>query len=356
MALIPLNINLTTTWLDITDDIFNVFDNKYGVEFYLPYEHTKTLEILVDTTGIATMDENDNNTGTRLDRYFISTSTRLNVEYKYYARALDTIATISIKDKGNAVSIEGVDTFHGSINIHDACVHDIPVNELFHRHTGVATTLAIASLIEATSITITDITGFIVGTTFQIENGIIETTFPTVTSILGNVLTLDKPLDNAFAVGDKIEIVDTNMAVLGTLTNPVSFKLIPDKNQIWHIIRFLVGMTHSGAADDSKFGDIAKLTNGAVLRAYNAIENQYRTFTIWKNNEDIKMDMYDVNYTDKAGGGLYGTNARGSLKIGTGAAAKLNGKNGDYLELLIQDDLTALASFNLKGQGHIEGL
>ena len=250
---------------------------------------------------------------------------------------------------------EQIGSLNGAINIHDADVHDIPVNELFHRHTGVATTLAVASLAGATAIDVVNATGFIVGTKFQIENGVIETTFPTVTATLGTVLTLDKPLDNAFSIGDSVEIVETNMAVLGTLASPVSFRLIPDRDQVWHIVRFLLGMIHSGAADDSKFGDLAALTNGVVLRAFNATANQHQTFTSWKDNEDIKMDMFDVTYTDKAGGGLFGTNSRGSIKIGTGAVPKISGINGDYLEILIQDDLTALTSFQLKGQGHIEG-
>ena len=117
-------------------------------------------------------------------------------------------------------------------------------------------------------------------------------------------------------------------------------------------------MVHNSAADDSKFGSMAVLLRGCVLRGYNATAGQYRTFTDWKTNSDIKMDMFDVVYTDKAGGGDFGTNARGSIKIGTGAVPSLDGVAGDYLELLVQDDLTLageLLLFQLKGQGHIEG-
>lgn len=249
---------------------------------------------------------------------------------------------------------EAIGSLNGALDIHDADVHDIPFNELFHRHTGAATTLAVASLAGATSITVVDATGFIIGTTFQIENGVIETTFPTVTLVVGNTLTLDRPLDNPFSIGDNVEAVDTNMAVAGTLLTPIAFRLIPNKNQVWHIVRFLLGMTHSGAADDSKFGDLPVLPNGVVLRAFNATANQHATFTLWKDNGDLKMDMFDILYSDKAGAGLFGTNGRGSIKLGTGAVPKISGANGDYLEILIQDDLTALTSFQLKGQGHLE--
>lgn len=249
---------------------------------------------------------------------------------------------------------EDIHSLKNSLDIHDADVHDIPVNEYFHRHTGVGTTLTVANVAGATSITVADVTGFNVGDFFQIENGVIETTFPQITAIVGNVFTLDRPLDNAFSIGDTVEVVSFNMNVIGSLASPIAFRLIPDQNQLWHIVRFLLGMIHDSAADDSKFGNVTALTNGCVLRAYNATADQHRTFTLWKSNSDIKMDMFDLDYTDKAGPGVFGTNGRGSVKIATGAVPKLNGVAGDYMELLVQDDLSGLARFSLKGQGHIE--
>lgn len=256
-----------------------------------------------------------------------------------------------------------VDTDSYILDIHPADVHDVPVNELFHRHTGVDTTLAVASLAGAISITVTDDTGFANGDAFQIEETVggvttIETTFPEVISGVGtNTFALDRPLDNAFSTAATIEVVSANMAVLGSVTSPVSFKMIPDSNQSWHVVRFLLGMVHASAADDSRFGDIVGgLQNGCILRGYNGLANQYRTFTDWKTNAGIKMDMYNLDYTTKAGGGNFGSNGRGSIRDGTGAVPKLRGANGDFLELLVQDDLTGLISFNLKGQGHIEGL
>ena len=260
--------------------------------------------------------------------------------------------------EGNPIS-----SLKGALDIHDADVHDVPVNELFHRHTGVSTTLAVASLAEAISITVTDDTGFVNGDAFQIEETIagittIEVTFPTIISGVGtNILVLDRPLDNAFGTTATVEVVSTSMNVLGTISAPIAFQLIPDSTQEWHVVRFLLGMVHSTAGDDSRFGDIVDgLQNGCVLRGYNGATGKYRTFTNWKSNFDIKMDMYNLPNTDKAGAGNFGTNGRGSIRDGTGAAPKLNGVDGSYLELLIQDDLTTLIKFNLKGQGHIEGL
>jgi len=255
---------------------------------------------------------------------------------------------------GNPIS-----SLKGAIDIHVADVHDIPVNELFHRHTGIETTLAVAASAGDTAITVADGSAFSDGGPFQIEStAAIEATFPIIISGGGtNTFVLDRPLDNDFAIGSTVEEVSTNLNVVGSLGAPVSFQLIPDLDQIWHIKRFLIAQELTSAGDDSRFGNITDgLQNGCVLRAYNGATNQWRTFTNWKTNFDIKMDMYDFEYTDKVGAGNYGVAGRGSIAQGTGAVPKLDGGAGSYLELLVQDDLSDLIRFNLKGQGHIEGL
>jgi len=249
---------------------------------------------------------------------------------------------------------ESIETFRKTLSVNIAEVHNIPINEYFYRETGVETTISNAIVAGDTSITISNATGFTVGDELLISNTIREKTYPTITNIVGTVFTLDRPLNNNFAIGSKVELISTDLSAVGSLSSPISFKLIPEPEQIWYLVRFLIGIVHSGAADDSKFGDIAALTNGCILRAYDATNDRYGTFTNWKNNNDMKMDMYNIDYTDKSGGGKYGTNGRGSIKTGTGATPKINGNNGDFMELLIQDDLSALTSFRLKGQGHFE--
>lgn len=244
----------------------------------------------------------------------------------------------------------------GAINIHDADVHKVLINEYFHNHTGTTTTIAVASSAGDTNITVTSAVGFAIGDNIQIEDGVIETTFPSIVDINGSVFILDRPLDYGFDVNDSVEEVSYDMNVVGTIENPISFKLIPDKDQTWHIVRFLFSMTHSTAGDLGLFGNQAALANGVVVRGYDGSTNQYKTFTNWKTNADIKDDMYDVNFDMRSGGGgTYGTTGRGSIKIGTGATPTINGANGDYLEILIQDDLTGLVTYHQKAQGHIEG-
>ena len=262
---------------------------------------------------------------------------------------------------GNEVKLldgEGspIGSFRGALNVHDADVHNLPVNELFHRHTGVNTTLAVASASQSYSIEVASVVGINALDFIQIENGVIETTFPQIITIVGNVLNLDRPLDNAFNIGDTVEVVEFDMNVDGSVT-PVSFRLIPDKDQVWHIVRFLFSMTHPTSGDLGLFGNLPSLVFPVILRGYNAETDSYRTFTSWHSNADIKVDMFDVEFDSRSsGGGTYGTSGRGSIKAGTGAVPRLDGTAGDYLEILIQADLTGLLSYRLKAQGHIEGL
>jgi len=249
-----------------------------------------------------------------------------------------------------------VGSLNGAIDVHDADVHDQVVNEYFHRHTGVSDTIAIESAKQDTIINVTNGGLFSVDDELQLSNGLEGTTFPKITAITINALTLDRPLDHAYVVGATVEVVTTNMAVLGSLASPISFKTEPNSDELWHVIRFLFTMTHTSAGDLGLFGNQTSLTNGVVLRIYKAEFDQYGTFTLFKSNSDIKDNMYDVDFdTRSSGGGTYGTTGRGSIKIGTGAVPKVDGSKGDFVEMLIQDDLTGLLSYRQKIQGHIEG-
>jgi hypothetical protein len=254
-----------------------------------------------------------------------------------------------------------INSFKGALDIHDADVHSVPFNEFFHEHTGTNTTLAVAATKGDTSITVVDGTGLTNGKTIQIENGIIETTLPIITDDSASpLLVLDRPLDYSFSIGDSVEVVNSEMLVDATLTSPRSFKLIPDGDQVWHVISLSINIIHGSTGDDSKFGDGAALVNGLVFRGYNGTFNQYRTNSSWKKNGDLDLDLDGVRYTDKAGGGKHGTKASVSIKTRSGAVPSIDGSKGDYLEVLVQDALLTLLgagnSLRIKAQGHVLGL
>lgn len=250
-----------------------------------------------------------------------------------------------------------IQSFNGALNVHDPHGHNVIINEKFHQHTTTATTFAVDAPAQSTSIAVVSSTGFTVGDPIHIEDGVIETNHPIITLIVGNVFTLDRPLDNAFAIGDSITKTIQNMNVVGSLLSPQSFRVIPRSGEVWHLMRILIEITHSTSlGDNGLFGDLPALTNGVLLRRYDGTTAKYNTFTDWKDNGDIMTDMYDVNYSARSGNkGSYGTNARGTF-YATGAVLRLDADAGDFLELLIQDDLSALDSFRINAQGHIEGV
>lgn len=248
-----------------------------------------------------------------------------------------------------------IESYRGAINTHDADVHREIVDRYFHQHTTPATTLSVASLAGATSITVTSSVGFVVGDFLHINTTAEELVHPRITAIVGNVLTLNKPLDYAHAIGSTVEKAILNMNAVGSLASPVSFKVFPEVGKVWHLLRITMSLAHGTAGDFGLFGGITALTNGVVFRKYDGATGQFVTFTVWRDNDDINADMGDLHFvTRSGGGGTYGTAATGNFKD-LGAIAYLNGTAGDYLELLIQDDLSTLNSFRVKAQGHFEG-
>ena len=170
---------------------------------------------------------------------------------------------------------------------------------------------------------------------------------------VGSVITIDTPVNIALPAGSFVAAVTTNMAVDGSSTTQ-AFAVGPvltGSLGILHITRIMGHFLDSSAMDDGKFGGIAALTNGCVLR-----KNDGKISTLWnvKTNADLALICYDFSYNDKAGGGKYGANFRDTYG-GQGAhGVVLELLPGEYLELLIQDDLTGLDEFTMMAQGHFK--
>ena len=265
-----------------------------------------------------------------------------------HLNSLDTnVWALAITEKSSLIVSQ---TEHESVHITGN--FNAIVNELFHKHTGVTSTIAVPVDAGDISLELADATGFNIGGVVEIHDTVRETTFPIITALPGgNVITLDRPLDFGYSIGDGVDVIHTDLKTeIGTLAAPISHVITPPEGVIWNIERIILTMVHGTAGADDKFGDLLALTNGVVIRAN--INGQFGSFTNWKTNGDIRRDMYDVSYSDKAGGPAgFGTSGRGSFNR-IGVTLRLNGDVGDYLEVLVQDDLTDLNSFLINGQGH----
>ena len=246
-----------------------------------------------------------------------------------------------------------INSLNGAIDVHMALVHSVIVNQSLYQDSGVITSLAVATVGGEYQITVDDSTGFAVGDRLHINTGLSEGTFSTILAIDGDIFTLDRRIDFVHDIGCSVEKVHVEMATnVGTLASPQVYHVQPPAGEVWHITRILFEMTHGSAGDLGKFGGISELDNGVLVRV--KIDDQYLTITNWKNNGDIKTDMFDVHFdTRSGGGGSYGTTGRGTFTK-TGAVPELNGDNEDRLEIWVQDDISDLESFKMKAQGHTE--
>ena len=68
----------------------------------------------------------------------------------------------------------------------------------------------------------------------------------------------------------------------------------------------------------------------------------------------MALDMFDVTYTDKAPAGQYGVRGRWTFTRAE-FIVELDGAAGDKFELLVQDNLTGLSTYEKKCQGRLFG-
>lgn len=252
-------------------------------------------------------------------------------------------------------AVEDVSSYRGALNVNSAWVHRKIVNETFHQHTANITNPTNPISEGDTSFVVDDATGFVTLDEIKIEEGSLqEIGILTLTDVTGTTFTLDRPLANDYTTAAEIIEVSTNMAAIaGTLASPQIYEIDPPPLTIWQITRILFTITDNLAPDDGKFGGIPALENGVVIRAITAA-GRVVAFANWKTNGDMRRDMYDVTFTDKAPAGNHGVNGRWTFtKAEVVAELDGNGTPIQSMQILIQDDLTDLLTFTMKAQGRV---
>lgn len=170
-----------------------------------------------------------------------------------------------------------------------------------------------------------------------------------VVGVATNTITIDRPIDHVFPSSTTLgRIVTSDMSILGSLVSPQIFTFRAGTAPV-DITRLMLEMIDDTSMDDGKFGGIAALTNGLVLRLYNG---RHKTIFNFKTNGDIKEFCYDVSYADKAPAGQFGLSSR--ITFGGqdkhGVVIRLSG--ADVLQWVVQDDLTGLTHLSGAVQGH----
>jgi len=176
-----------------------------------------------------------------------------------------------------------------------------------------------------------------------------------VLSLVGDIVTFDRPLDYPFDGGSLTlgcaNRTNANMgAIVGTPVSPVIFRIKPLFGQ-WDITRIMFQIVDAGAMDDGLFGSQTALPNGLVFRTKNGY--YYNRFNI-KNNGDWGLVAFDGLYSAKAPAGLNAFRSRltfgGQNKVG--AVIRLDSQLNDEFQLLIGDTI-AQTSVQVMVEGHV---
>lgn len=212
-------------------------------------------------------------------------------------------------------------------------------------------TLATTTTPESYEMELVNASGFVAGSLIIVEerlNDEPEIYYGVVLSVATNTLTLDRPIDGVFTSNAIITRENADLSVNGSVT-PIVFRYANRFEEPISITRAMFNMVTSTDPDFDEFGNLPALTRGILLRKKN-FDGTFTNFPAIKTNNRLQLLMYDVTFFDSGlfatGGGLSGRFTFTKL----GNAVKL-GKN-EELQVLVQDDLTGLVSFEVVVEGN----
>jgi hypothetical protein len=231
-----------------------------------------------------------------------------------------------------------------------------PVDFFFSKLKQAPTTVAVATSIDDYTVTITDPTGFVLGDYLGMFNSDDPINnrfyFAEILGVSGSIITLDTPIDFEFQIGDTVASFNRNLNVNGSVTPQIyNIQVGSNATQSIDITRIMISMITATAVDLLKFGDLAKLTRGCVLRRVDGYNNNI--FNV-KSNGEIANLCFDytpyesINPSAGQDGAKFRYTFAGQDKHGV--AVRL--APGDELQLIIQDDLTGLTEFRIIAEGH----
>lgn len=216
------------------------------------------------------------------------------------------------------------------------------------------TTLAADTSIDDRTVTLTTGHGAVVGNILEVadDNNGSNYIQSEILGVAGDDVTIDSPINkNYLAASSTVIISKKDMNVDGSVT-PAIYAVKPLSGQVGDMVRVICAITDNAAMDFETFGGIPKLTNGIVLRVKNP-DGSYRHLANFKTNGEIASYSFDTKYETNNGGGVRGFTARmtwgGQTKHGV--VVRLDGNLGEELQIVIQDDLTALQNMIWIAQG-----
>jgi hypothetical protein len=217
-------------------------------------------------------------------------------------------------------------------------------------------TIAVDTVIGDNTVTLVDSTGFVANSLIKIEEevlGVPTTFYGQVLTNVANVLTLDRPIDRAFTASALVNRENFLLDVNGSVT-PVVFSYKNSFSKPVNVTRLLFNMVTTNPATFNGFGDIAApgLSNGIELRKKNA-DGTFTNYFNAKTNNRLQLLMFDVVFFD--GGNPQAVNGLSGRLTFERLSSPVILRQGEELQLVVQDDLTSLISFEMVAEGNREG-
>lgn len=169
-----------------------------------------------------------------------------------------------------------------------------------------------------------------------------------------NTITVATPWSRTFPIGVVIGLGSPLLNVLGSQGTPVIFSVDPSAVQNIDLTRVILNFIDNMAMDFTTFGSLAELGTGCTLR-YKSQDGTFINLFNWRSNGELIERSFDHNFQSKVGGGSFGFIARSTWagQSKRGVTLRVDGARGEELQIVVQDDLTALNKFRVIAQGHI---
>jgi hypothetical protein len=273
----------------------------------------------------------------------------------YKASSAELIGSVQLTDGTTSLKIEPNGSMPVTLQDQTTPIVIVPFS-----HLEQATTTTAAMAIDDRTVTVASVTGIVDGKHLTIFDpiGVRFSQFYVIGAPVGNVVTLDRPVDFAYPSGSYVDVNDTEMAVNGSVT-PQLFGLRnnagatppPGIDLTMDVTRIIFECVTTALPELDMFGDIVGgITNGLFARRR---DGTYHNIFNVKTNGEMAGIMYDWSVIEAAKFGVNGFLGRltfaGQSKMGVAIRLAIN----EDMEILVQDDLTGLISLKIVAEGSI---
>lgn len=194
--------------------------------------------------------------------------------------------------------------------------------------------------------------GIVVGETIELADSATFMQAKVLDVVLDNI-EIDTPINHIYLDGVSGTRSTDDLRVDGSVT-PQVFSVLPLAGQAGDMTRIIVTIESSSAMDFTKFGSMAALINGVVIRVRRE-NGDFRNHLNFKTNGEFIEKAFDIIELSKTGGGGFGLVMRltyaGPEKHGV--AVRVDGDLNEEWQAVIQDDLSSgLLKFRITAGGH----